>query len=178
MGMKSANASWPNGGSRKATSNGLPWAAPAVRRKRDAPISTTWAFMVPPRRSSSLTSDRAAACACSTNTKAVAPRDKASRPNAPEPAKRSKQCAPTMESCSQLNRVSRTRSGVGRRPGRSGKWTRRPRHPPAMIRTEFRPSAPGLTGFVGDTGGIIPSSGTMLAGASRVAGCSVNISHP
>ena len=61
------------------------------------------------------------ACACSTNTTSRAPRDSASSPSAPEPANKSRQRLSTMECCSQLNKVSRTRSGVGRSPGASGK---------------------------------------------------------
>jgi hypothetical protein len=61
-----------------------------------------------------------------------------------------------------LNTVSRTRSGVGRSPGRSGKFTRRPRQAPAMMRRVDGPGsgAPrfaGRAGFGGLTAGIIRS---------------------
>jgi hypothetical protein len=52
------------------------------------------------------------------NTRA-APREAASKPSAPLPANRSRQRWPSSRWPSQLNSVSRTRSGVGRRPSRS-----------------------------------------------------------
>ena len=42
----------------------------------------------------------------------------------PEPAKRSRQRVPAIDCCNQLNKVSRTRSGVGRSPGESGETAR------------------------------------------------------
>ncbi len=48
-----------------------------------------------------------------------APRDNASKPSAPLPAKQSITMAPGKAGMSQLNRVSRTRSGVGLKPSRS-----------------------------------------------------------
>jgi hypothetical protein len=50
-------------------------------------------------------------------TTSRAPREAASKPSAPVPAKASRQRDPSITGASQLNRVSRTRSGVGRRPG-------------------------------------------------------------
>ena len=47
----------------------------------------------------------------------AAPRDAASKPSAPVPANRSRQRRPSRSWPSQLNSVSRTRSGVGRKPG-------------------------------------------------------------
>ena len=68
-----------------------------------------------------------AAGALSTMTTRFAPREAASKPSAPVPAKRSRQLMPSSHCPSQLKSVSRTRSGVGRRPGRSGTGRRRPR---------------------------------------------------
>jgi hypothetical protein len=73
----------------------------------------------------------------STKTTSSAPRESASKPSAPEPAKRSRQRFPVRSCPSQLNSVSRTRSGVGRSPDAAGKSTNRLRHVPAMMRTEF-----------------------------------------
>ena len=69
----------------------------------------------------------------STNTQSAAPRDSASRPSAPAPANRSRQCAPRTSGASQSNRVSRARTGVGRAVG--GTFIRRPRKLPPAIRT-------------------------------------------
>jgi len=74
------------------------------------------------------------AASCSTKHASAAPRDNASKPSTPVPAKRSRQRAPTTASCNQLNSVSRTRSGVGRTAVQSGISMRRPRHSPATIR--------------------------------------------
>ncbi|MCJ0825967.1 signal recognition particle-docking protein FtsY [Luteimonas sp. 50] len=51
------------------------------------------------------------------------------------PANRSSTRAPARPGCSQLNRVSRTRSLVGRRPGASATARRVPRQRPPMMRT-------------------------------------------
>ncbi len=79
-------------------------------------------------------SARAMAACCSTKTTVEAPRESDSSPSAPLPANRSRQRAPTMRGPSQLNSVSRTRSGVGRTSGMSGKRQRRPRIAPPMTR--------------------------------------------
>ena len=131
-------------------------ALPGARKNRAAPNSITRARAPPPKRSSSAWSARAAACACSTNTTSRAPRDRASSPSAPEPANRSRQRVSTMSCCSQLNRVSRTRSGVGRSPGMSGKPTRRPRQAPPTMRTKFRLPGTGLSDLGVVTALIIP----------------------
>ena len=73
----------------------------------------------------------------SMNVAALAPRDSASSPSAPLPANRSRQRLPSTTGASQLKRVSRTRSGVGRMPGCRGKRIRRPRHSPPIIRSSF-----------------------------------------
>jgi hypothetical protein len=66
-----------------------------------------------------------------------APRDSASKPSAPLPAKgRGTQAIEIL--AAQLKSVSRTRSGVGRSPGASGNRTSRLRHVPAMMRTRLR----------------------------------------
>ena len=84
---------------------------------------------------------------------AGAPRQGLESERFPEPAKRSRQRAPAREKLQPVERkVSRTRSGVGRSPGESGKCTRRPRHPPPMMRKELR--LPG-TGFW-DLGTVTP----------------------
>src|SRR5215831_13600519 len=68
----------------------------------------------------------------------AAPRDSASKPSAPLPANRSRQALPLKSWPSQLNTVSRTRSGVGLRSSASGNSTRRLRHSPPMMRTVLR----------------------------------------
>src|SRR5262249_7945075 len=62
------------------------------------------------------------------------------KPSAPLPANRSMQRRPSRRCPSQLKRVSRTRSGVGRRPCAGWKRTRRLRHSPPMMRTRLRPA--------------------------------------
>src|SRR5688572_20595137 len=78
-----------------------------------------------------------AAWSLSTITTRFAPREAASKPRAPLPAKRSRQVRPVRSCPSQLKSVSRTRSGVGRRSVRAGKWMRRLRHAPPTILTSF-----------------------------------------
>ena len=73
----------------------------------------------------------------STMTTSAAPRDAASNPIAPLPANRSRHRLVRMSCPSQLNTVSRTRSGVGRRSVWSGKVRTRLRHSPPMMRTLF-----------------------------------------
>src|SRR5699024_8235670 len=70
-------------------------------------------------------------------TPVLAPRDNASRNSAPLPVKASSTRAPWIVGASQLNSVSRTRSGVGRKPGASGTVSLRERHSPPMIRMEL-----------------------------------------
>lgn len=69
----------------------------------------------------------------------AAPREAASHPNIPHPAKRSRQVASTITLCNQLNRSSRARSNVGRRSSVTtfGQAMRRPRHWPPMMRSGF-----------------------------------------
>ena len=71
----------------------------------------------------------------SSSTASAAPRDAASKPSAPLPAKASRQRQPERSWPSQLKSVSRTRSGVGRRPGRSATGSLLRFHDPPMIRT-------------------------------------------
>ena len=111
---------------------------PAHRRARRAR---------PPRPTASrrARSSRAAVTSRSTNVACAAPRDSASSPSAPLPANRSRQRAPCARVPSQLNSVSRTRSGVGRSPSLAGKRSLRPRQlPPMMRRTRAWPAR--LTG--------------------------------
>ena len=77
----------------------------------------------------------AAAGSRSSRTTSAAPRDAASKPSAPEPAKASRQRHPGSDWPSQLKTVSRTRSGVGLRPGRSTTGRRVRFQAPPMIRT-------------------------------------------
>ena len=79
-----------------------------------------------------------AAAASSTNRQNAAPRDRASSPSAPVPAKRSMTRAPASENLSMpcarmLNRDSRTRSDVGRTVSSFGAAMARPRKRPATI---------------------------------------------
>ena len=78
----------------------------------------------------------------SMNVTLAAPRDNASIPSAPVPAYKSSTCAPSTSCASQLNSVSRTRPGVGLRPGLSGTGIKRPRQRPAIILIR-----PGFEGF-------------------------------
>lgn len=71
----------------------------------------------------------------SSSTTNVAPLEAASKPNAPVPAKRSRQRKPVKSCPNQLNRVSRIRSVVGRKPGRSKTVSKRLLQLPPMIRT-------------------------------------------
>ena len=119
------------GGSRKTMSNGTPPADCASQPKASAQDTCA------PSSPHSRAADSMAAAArrsFSTKLTCAAPRDKASRPSAPLPAKRSRTRAPAIRGCSQLNRVSRTRSGVGRIVTPAGKRSRRPRCLPPMMR--------------------------------------------
>ena len=73
----------------------------------------------------------------SSSVAVAAPREQASKPRAPLPANKSSTCVPRMCGASQLNSVSRTRSGVGRMAATWGKRKRRPRQIPAMMRTSL-----------------------------------------
>ena len=70
----------------------------------------------------------------STSVTRAAPREAHSKPRMPLPANRSRQCHPVRSCPSQLNRVSRTRSGVGRKPCTSMTWTSRLRQAPPVMR--------------------------------------------
>src|SRR5690606_29040742 len=124
------------GGSTNAMSKRT--SAPCCRfRNRRASSRITRAFA--PSRATCSASTRASAGSRSTSHASAAPRDSASRPSAPLPAKRSTTRAPANTGASQLKSVSRTRSGVGRRSGRLGNSSRRPRHLPPMIRSRPGP---------------------------------------
>ncbi len=135
-GTYSARASRPNGGSRNTISKGgAARCAGSARRPFPPPGPCR-------RRPSGSIAPAVRAQRPQPARRTPAPWLRATRPRAParrSPANKSRQRAPAMSCCSQLNRVSRTRSGVGRRPGMSGKLTRRPRQPPPMMRTELRP---------------------------------------
>src|SRR5688572_14271102 len=81
--------------------------------------------------------------ATSTKSALAAPRDSASRPRAPEPAKRSSTRAPGSSGCTMLIHASRARSPVGRTRSSRGALMVRPRHSPAMIRTSANVREPG-----------------------------------
>ena len=70
----------------------------------------------------------------STKVTAPAPREAASSPKAPLPAKRSKQRKPSKRCPKQLNKDSRTRSPLGRKDGRRIKLNFLPRQSPPIIR--------------------------------------------
>ena len=82
----------------------------------------------------------------SSSTTNMAPLEAASKPKAPVPAKRSKQRKPVKSCPSQLNSVSRIRSVVGRKPGRSRTVSKRLRQLPPMIRIFFGGSV--FSGFL------------------------------
>lgn len=65
---------------------------------------------------------------------ASARREAASKPKAPVPANKSRQLKPSKSRPSQLNIVSRTRSVLGRRPGKSITPSKRLRQTPPIIR--------------------------------------------
>src|SRR5271167_904245 len=87
-----------------------------------------------PSFSAVATSARTRARSQSMATARAAPRDRASNESAPLPANGSSVVRPVRSWPSQLNSVSRTRSGVGRSAGRSGNPSLRPRHWPPMMR--------------------------------------------
>src|SRR6266853_6815216 len=91
-------------------------------------------FAAPSFRAFSRSARSAAGC-FSTMTTDAAPRESASKPRAPLPAKRSRQAMPVRSCPSQLKSVSRTRSGVGLKSAASGNSMRRLRHRPPTIRT-------------------------------------------
>src|SRR5690606_21615987 len=96
-----------------------------------------------------------AAASCSTNRQNFAPRDSASSPSAPVPAKRSSTRTPSGRPSKRcwrtLNRVSRARSDVGRTERPDGACSRRPRSSPPTIRIVLARFArrPGLAGASG-----------------------------
>ncbi len=57
----------------------------------------------------------------STLTMCFAPREIASKLKAPLPENKSKKVLPAVSNCNQLNKVSRTLLGLGRKPSASGK---------------------------------------------------------
>src|SRR2546423_6628677 len=71
----------------------------------------------------------------STKSTALAPRDRASNPRAPEPANRSSTRASGINCCKMLNHASRTRSEVGRTVRPVGVLRRRPLNSPEMMRS-------------------------------------------
>src|SRR5690606_35806165 len=80
-------------------------------------------------------SDFATAPLRSTRITLAAPREAASKPRTPVPAKSSRQSQPVRSWPSQLKSDSRTRSGVGRRPSSAGTGSFERFHRPPMIRT-------------------------------------------
>src|SRR6266705_1073264 len=118
------------GGSTKTTSK----RARAPRANSNASPRTTVRFAAPSFCAFSRSARSAAGC-FSTMTTDAAPRESASKPSAPLPANRSRHAMPVSSRPSQLNSVSRTRSGVGLKSAASGNSMRRLRHRPPMIRT-------------------------------------------
>src|SRR3989440_6022210 len=106
----------------------------APRANSNASPRTTVRFAAPSFCALSRSARSAAGC-FSTMTTDAAPRESASKPSAPLPAKRSRHAMPVRSCPSQLNSVSRTRSGVGLKSAASGNWMRRLRHRPPMMRT-------------------------------------------
>ena len=98
----------------------------ASRQRTVAPVSSSFA------RFRSIA--RQASRSDSTKTALAAPRESASSPIAPEPAKRSSTAAPSTGPI-RLNAASRTRSDVGRGVVPFGAKIRAPRLLPPMIRT-------------------------------------------
>src|SRR2546423_14277264 len=76
----------------------------------------------------------------STKSTAMAPRDSASNPRAPDPANRSSTRASGIDGCRMLNHASRTRSDVGLTLFVVGVLRRRPLNSPAMMRSKTRHS--------------------------------------
>ena len=100
-------------------------ADPAPSRPVAARLSRIWSIA---RRSTS------------TKVTEAAPRESASMPSAPDPAKPSRTVAPsTAPRLPKMSKIaSRTRSLVGRRPGTFGAFSRRPRAVPPITRTPRR----------------------------------------
>ena len=115
------------GGSRNTKSNGalLLGRAAASHRSASALTASTCEAPHSRQRSCSAVTQRPSV---SRQTTLVAPREADSRPSAPLPAKASSTRAPRIIGASQLKRVSRTRSGVGRIAVPAGKRIFRPRH--------------------------------------------------
>src|SRR4051794_17289982 len=82
-----------------------------------------------------LTIERIERALFSTRVTDSAPRESASNPSAPDPAKKSTTRAPGMSSCRMLIHASRTRSRVGRTSSPAGASILLPRHFPATMRT-------------------------------------------
>ena len=132
-----------NGGSKNTKSKLAGAAALSAARPSPRTTSTIEAFNCVCMRWSCATR----ALSCSTSRTSVAPREAASKPSAPVPAKASKQCAPCTSEPNQLNRVSRTRSGVGRKPGWVGTGSLLRFHRPPMMRI-----SPGKAAFLTGAG--------------------------
>src|SRR6266498_3660381 len=107
-------------------------------RRRNSPASdctTSVSFSEIPQRSKFDSTSEHIFRERSTNVVCAAPRDSASIPTAPEPAQRSRKRAPSIRGVSTLNRVSRSRSEVGRTCMEGGLLRFLPRYLPAIIRT-------------------------------------------
>ena len=133
-----AGASKPesNGGSRKMSSNDAYGQRAAAARASPATISTWLAVSLRFVCESCSTSCRL----LSINVTCRAPREASSKPSTPVPAKKSnpRTSSSAGTRCSiQLNNVSRTRSGVGRKPGVSATGSGVRFHCPPMMRTRL-----------------------------------------
>src|SRR5690606_28373165 len=117
------------GGSRNTRSKG----GPLAWLRSQARVSA-WMMVAPlaPRSALDAASWAMALASRSIITASRAPRESASKPSAPEPAKASRQRLPTTSGASQLNRVSRIRApaaasgGEGRQPVGAGFGYARP----------------------------------------------------
>ncbi len=123
------------GGSRNTSSKAAGCSA-VCRSQSQAGRQWICAFSAPSNRAFSASAAQAALLRSTMITRA-APLESASKPRAPLPANKSRQVAPGTSARSQLNRVSRMRSGVGRRPSPSGNRSSRLRNRPPIMRTVF-----------------------------------------
>ena len=148
-GRSHAHGSSSNGGSRKITSNSR---RSAARNARASATCASTALAPSERRRRRERVDRGRG---SDRPRPQAPRRATPlRATARRSRHRDRGSGGPARSCpSQLNSVSRTRSGVGRSPATAGKRTTRPRKAPPMMRTRFADGQAGRSR--GEAGKII-----------------------
>src|SRR5262249_11845549 len=122
------------GGSRNPTAKRAP-RRPHSPAARGASARTTRARAPRPSRSMLSRSARSAAASCSTNTADGAPRESASMPTLPPPAKRSRKGPLARNGINVSRHAIRTRSAVGRVADPRGVWSRCPFSSPASTLT-------------------------------------------